>query len=215
MSKYWAAQSLSFTGNWDSDMHDLCFFSTQCLGMEEILESCTISGQGHDGFSAAVSLNSLFPLDRKMGYINNLVCQKRVHEAKCNNVCNVIRDLWMKSAIDNQTVSTDTYLSQPEHDGKQVVVRRADPTGRVPLSTKVCILKSPCPAWVRQKTVKYNLLKSNPYIFLMYLFFVMKIQGSVTSCCLLHAFPISYLRSVPKCDFQLNETVKNNSLLQT
>ncbi|PKU35091.1 transhypothetical protein [Limosa lapponica baueri] len=36
-----------------------------------------------------------------MGYIDNLLCQKRVYEAKWNNVGNVIRDLWRKIATDN------------------------------------------------------------------------------------------------------------------
>ena len=59
-----------------------------------------------------------------MGYINILLYQKRVYEAKCNNVCNVIRELWRKSAIDNGSVTMDTCPSQPENAGKQVAGRQ-------------------------------------------------------------------------------------------
>lgn len=76
-------------------MHDLCFFGSECMGMEEgILKSCEISSWGFDGSETAIGLDSLFPSNHKMGYINNLLWWKTVYEAKCNNVCNVIRDLW-------------------------------------------------------------------------------------------------------------------------
>ena len=59
-----------------------------------------------------------------MGYINNLLCQKRVYEAKCNNVCNLIRDLWRKSVTGNRSMSTDTCPSQAENAGRQVTGRQ-------------------------------------------------------------------------------------------
>lgn len=53
-----------------------------------------------------------------------MLCRKRVYEAKCNNVCNVIRDLWRQSAIANGSVSMDTCPSQPENARKQVAGRQ-------------------------------------------------------------------------------------------
>lgn len=76
-----------------------------------------------------------------MGCINNLLCPKRVYEAKCNNVCYVIRDHWMKSSIDKQSASTDTRPSKAEHGGEQQAVPWAGPTS--------CPLKAPHPARVR------------------------------------------------------------------
>lgn len=148
-------------------------------------------GQGRDGFSAAVSPNSLFPSDRKMGYINNLVCQKRVYEAKCNNVCNVIKDLRMKSAIDNQSVSTDTHLSQPERDGKQAAVRRADPTGRVPLSTKVCTqIPMPCLSQTNNSQTNKISLK---VILIFFNVFIFCDENSGLSYLLLSASRVCYI----------------------
>lgn len=76
-----------------------------------------------------------------MGCINNLLCQKRVDEAKCNNVCNVIRDHWMKSSVDRQSASTDICPSEAEQDGKRRLTHGAGPTS--------CPFKPLHPAQVR------------------------------------------------------------------
>lgn len=145
----------------------------------------------------AVYLDSLFPSERKTGYTNNLLCQKRVYEAKCNNVCNVIRDLWRKR--DSGSVSTNTCPSQPENAGKQVA-GKTDPSGKVPLPATVCILKSPSPASLTRMIEAFSLVH---FLKCIYLLSVTKIQCSVTSCCLLLEFAIRHLSSMPKWDIPL------------
>lgn len=113
----------------------------------------------------AVGLDSLFPSNRKMDYINNLLCWKTVHEAKCNNICDVIRDLWRKSVTETKSASMDTDPSQPENAGRQMTGRQT-PSGKVPLPVMVCILKPPFPASATKTTGVFSLVHFfNVYTF--------------------------------------------------
>lgn len=137
-------------------MYDLRFFGSECMGMEEgILKSCEISSWGFDGSETAVGLSSLFPSKRKMDYINNLLWWKTVYEAKCNTVCNVIRDLQRKSVIETRSMSMDTDPSQPEMLGSRWQI---DALRKGPLPVLVCILKSPFPASVTNTTGVFSLV---------------------------------------------------------
>lgn len=145
-------------------------------------------------------LHSLFPSDRKMGCINNLLCPKRVYEAKCNNVCYVIRDHWMKSSIDKQSASTDTRPSEAEQGGEQQAVPWAGPTP--------CPLKAPHPARVRWAIWAFSFTASPVFLSV----FIFGDENPGLGCLLLSASRVRYvphLRSMPKW-FPIN---CNNSLL--
>lgn len=129
-----------------------------------------------------------------MGYINNVLCRKRVYEAKCNNVCNVIRYLWRQSPIANGSVSMDACPSQPENARKQVAGRQTPWERSHYLPQCVFSDLHPC----LSHTDNRSLLLSSFFFFLIHLLSVMKLQCSVTSCCLLLEFAMSHLSSMPK-----------------
>lgn len=129
-----------------------------------------------------------------MGYINNVLCRKRVYEAKCNNVCNVIRYLWRQSPIANGSVSMDACPSQPENARKQVAGRQTPWERSHYLPQCVFSDLHPC----LSHTDNRSLLLSSFFFFLIHLLSVMKLQCSVTSCRLLLEFAMSHLSSMPK-----------------
>lgn len=128
-----------------------------------------------------------------MGYINNVLCRKRVYEAKCNNVCNVIRYLWRQSPIANGSVSMDA-CPQPENARKQVAGRQTPWERSHYLPQCVFSDLHPC----LSHTDNRSLLLSSFFFFLIHLLSVMKLQCSVTSCRLLLEFAMSHLSSMPK-----------------
>lgn len=153
----------------------------------------------------AVCLDSLFPSERKTGYTNNLLCQKRVYEAKCNNVCNVIRDLWRKR--DSGSVSTNTCPSQPENAGKQVA-GKTDPSGKVPLPATVCILKSPSPASLTKMIEAFSLVHFLKCIYFQWRRFSAQLPPAVCFSSLLYATSAPCQNEI---SHWLIETAKDNS----